>query len=107
MKYRIPTHFLAYFEAEALKSVDKDGKVIETLAIGLGKKEDDSIFMNELIFPSQEASDSHVEDTGKYFKMLTTLKDKTQIRHSFILFRNFGPRIIFVDIKQLIRIPKR
>ena len=36
MKIQIPSHLLAYFEAEALKNFDKNGKLIETLPIGIG-----------------------------------------------------------------------
>ena len=64
MKYKIPTHLIAYFEFEALKNIGNTGEHIETLALGLGKKENDTLFLEELIFPSQDASSSHVEDKG-------------------------------------------
>ena len=56
MKYKIPTHLIAYFESEALKNIGNTGEHIETLALGLGKKENDTLFLEELIFPSQDAS---------------------------------------------------
>ena len=64
MKYKIPSHLLAYFEAESLKSIDTDGHPIQTLAIGVGHVTVDCIYINELVFPSQEATDSYVEDKG-------------------------------------------
>ena len=59
MKYKIPKHLLNYFESEALKHKD-----IETLALGLGNLNGETISVEELIFPTQNASSTHVEDTG-------------------------------------------
>ena len=64
MKIQIPSHLLAYFEAEALKNFDKNGKLIETLAIGIGRSNDDVTYMQELIFPNQVGTTISVEDTG-------------------------------------------
>ena len=64
MKIQIPSHLLAYFEAEALKNFDKNGKLVETLAIGIGRSNDDAIYMQELIFPNQVGTTTSVEDTG-------------------------------------------
>ena len=64
MKYTIPQSLLDYFESEAVRNLDKDGQ-IETLALGIGKLLDnDCIQVEELILPNQEASTTHVEDTG-------------------------------------------
>lgn len=53
-----------YFESEAVRNTDKNGQ-IETLALGLGQILDNNcIQVEELIFPNQEASTTHVEDTG-------------------------------------------
>ena len=50
--------------AEALKNKVANGH-IETLAICIGKIEENCGIIEELIFPSQEASASFVEDIGK------------------------------------------
>ena len=65
MKYKIPCQLLAHFESEAIKNnCEKDG-IVETLAIGVGKLQEDFYQVEELIFPSQKASATNVEDTGK------------------------------------------
>ena len=50
--------------AEALKNKDVNGH-IETLALCIGKIEENCGQIEELIFPSQEASGTFVEDIGK------------------------------------------
>ena len=64
MKYKIPHLFLSHFVAEALKNKVANGH-IETLAICIGKIEENCGIVEELIFPSQEGSTSFVEDIGK------------------------------------------
>ena len=63
MRYSIPSQLLAHFGEEALKN-KVDGDHVETLAIGLGYLEGDCYHVEELIFPKQTASASHVEDKG-------------------------------------------
>jgi len=64
MKYKFPGILLDHFSREALKNKDEDGH-IETLALALGTKDEDTISVQELIFPSQVGKDDHVEDKGK------------------------------------------
>ena len=64
MKYKVPSIFLSHFVAEALKNKDVNGH-IETLALCIGKIEENCGQIEELIFPSQEASGTFVEDIGK------------------------------------------
>ena len=59
MKYKIPQHLLDFFGSEAVKNSS-----VETLALCLGQKKEDEIWIEELIFPSQSASSTHVEDLG-------------------------------------------
>ena len=63
MRFHIPQVLLEYFGNEALRNKSQNGH-IETLAIGVGYIDNDSTFMEELIFPSQYATDTFVEDTG-------------------------------------------
>ena len=65
MKYKIPSQLLTHFESEAMKNNQEKDGIIETLAIGVGKVQDDCYQLEELIFPSQKASAVHVEDEGK------------------------------------------
>ena len=66
MKYFVPSHLLDYFGSEALKSLE-NGHHVETLALGLGVLENDSIQVEEIIFPSQYATETQVEDKGKMY----------------------------------------
>ena len=61
MKHTIPNQLLQYFGVEALKNTDENGQ-IETLALGLGFQKDDAIIIEELIFPNQKGSSTHVEE---------------------------------------------
>ena len=63
MKFYFPKLLLEFFEHEALKSRDDLGQ-IETLALAIGTKVDDSVEISELIFPSQEGKSDFVEDKG-------------------------------------------
>ena len=69
MKYHFPQHLLSYFGFECLKSLDSRQKHVETLALAIGRQDEDNIFVEELIFPEQIGTDSDVEDKGK-FKLL-------------------------------------
>ena len=57
MEYKIPKTLLDYFKSEAL--INKE----DTLAICLGYFKEDTIHVQELIFPNQE--NSSIEGQGK------------------------------------------
>ena len=61
-----PRYLLDYFASVALTNLDKDGH-IETLAIALGKKTDNLIEIQELIFPEQIRREDSVIDKGMFF----------------------------------------
>ena len=63
MKWKIPKHLLEFYSSEAVKNKNSSGQ-IETLAIGIGHLINGCIEVEELIFPSQVGSSTHVEDTG-------------------------------------------
>ena len=67
MDYQFPNVLLDYFAKVALKSVDNDGQV-ETLALAVGRKVDEKIVVEELIFPAQSGKSDQVEDKGKQEK---------------------------------------
>ena len=64
MKYHFPDHLLQYFGLECLKNFDLNQKHVETLAIAIGRQDEDNIFVEELIFPKQIGTDADVEDKG-------------------------------------------
>ena len=59
MKYKLPGLLMERFSAEALKSQ------VEIIAFGLGHCHDETIHVEELIFPFQIASPTNVEEKGK------------------------------------------
>ena len=59
MEYEIPKTLLDYFKSEAL--INKE----DTLAICLGYFKEDTIHVQELIFPNQENVNGSIEGQGK------------------------------------------
>ena len=59
MEYEIPKTLLNYFKSEAL--INKG----DTLAICLGYFKEDTIHVQELIFPNQEIVNGSIEPQGK------------------------------------------
>ena len=65
MKYVIAKNILDYFANDALKN-KADKKLSETFAFGIGQLNvtNDTIVIEELIFPTQTSTEVNVEDTG-------------------------------------------
>ena len=72
MRYKIPAILLRHFEGEALKS-KHNGQNVATLALGIGKVENDCCLVEELVFPNQKTSTDHAEDIGKSKQMYSIL----------------------------------
>ena len=64
--YRIPSNIIDLFAEESLKNVGQNGKHLETLALLIGKRDQNVITTDEIIFPSQTGYDSNVNDDGKF-----------------------------------------
>ena len=61
MKYKFPKHLIYHYESEVLNN--KEGQ-IGLLAICLGHLREDTVRVQELIFPAQEGSGCSVKDKG-------------------------------------------
>ena len=65
ISYHIPSNVINLFVQEALKNVGANGKHLETLALLIGRKENNRIIAEEIIFPRQTGHDSNVDDNGE------------------------------------------
>ena len=61
MKYKFPKQLIFHYESEVLNN--KEGQ-IGLLALCLGYLREDTVHVQELIFPAQEGSGCSVKDKG-------------------------------------------
>ena len=70
MKYFLPHKVLSTFLAHAVNNFSRtDSKHVETLAFVIGRRNGNEVTATDIMFPQQEGTPSHVDDTGstKYY----------------------------------------
>ena len=65
ISYHIPSSIIKVFTEEALQNVGPNGKHLETLALLVGRWENDTVITEEIIFPKQTGHENYVNDDGK------------------------------------------
>ena len=81
--YHIPEETISQFFHHAVQNLDKNGKIIETLAYLVGYEEHSILVGSELIFPDQSATSSYVDDNGKYLRSLPPVPNFMNILSNF------------------------
>ena len=64
MRYILPQKVITAFLYHAVNNFN-DGRHIETLAFLVGKKVGDEVIATDIMFPQQEGTPSHVQESGK------------------------------------------
>ena len=65
MKYFLPHKVLSTFLAHAVNNFSRtDSKHVETLAFVIGRRNGNEVTATDIMFPQQEGTPSHVDDTG-------------------------------------------
>ena len=74
MRYIWPKEVITTFLYHAVNNHDENGNHIETLAFVSGRRDGDDIRATDIMFPQQEGSSVHVDDSGKILKMILKVK---------------------------------
>ena len=73
MRYFWPQKVITTFLYHAVNNHDENGNHIETLAFVSGRRDGDDITATDIMFPQQEGSSVHVDDSGKILIMILKL----------------------------------
>ena len=65
MRYFLPQKVITAFLYHAVNNHEGNGNHIETLAFVIGKRDGEDVTATEIMFPQQEGTPSHVQESGK------------------------------------------
>ena len=69
MRYNLPQKVITKFLYHAVNNFSEDGSGhVETLAFLVGKLDGNEITATEIMFPQQQGTSGHVDDSGKEFQ---------------------------------------
>ena len=74
MKYFLPHKVLSTFLAHAVNNFSRtDSKHVETLAFVIGRRNGNEVTATDIMFPQQEGTPSHVDDSGSIITNITKI----------------------------------